>query len=239
MMNRLFKMYAVSGSLLLLTALGGHAQVQDYASDDVIEKEPLPEPLEENNYPATAETLNDDTDLTNNPYYSSDWIEGQVKLEGGEEYESVPLRYDIQRNQLLVKDRGQTRPLASEDVRSFTLGPPRLANLAWFQRAEYLEGFDAVPDDQFVQVIHEGESMLLGVHRKEKEGSAFGPMLTEYYYISPQGEVSPFEPNREAILEVLADQREAVEDFILEAELDLDNVADLARIIIFYDREAN
>ena len=41
-MNRLFKVYTISGSLLLLTAYHGNAQVQDYDSDDVTQRETEP-----------------------------------------------------------------------------------------------------------------------------------------------------------------------------------------------------
>lgn len=104
-----------------------------------------------------------------------------------------------------------------------------------------------MPDEQFVQVIYEGESKLLAVHRKEvssaKQGTSeagpdqLGPTVTDYYYMSPQGEMSPFKPNRDAALALFSDKQEAVQTFIQEAMLDFDNVADLARLMAFYDQQ--
>lgn len=236
-MKRLFCIYILSSSLLLSATT--YAQVQDYASDDEIEQARSNDPLNEGDYPKSVETLNEDTDLTADPYFSSDWIEGQVELDGGTEYQNVSLRYDIHNNQLLVKQDGRPAPLEQENVRSFTLGPPRLSNLARFERAEYL-GIDKVPDDQFVQVLHEGETKLLAVHHKDAVTAggeeAFSDTQTDYYYVSPRGKVSSFEPNRASIVKLFSDKEEAVDEYITEATIDFDSAADLARIVIFYER---
>ena len=181
-------------------------------------------------------------------YFSDEWIDGQVTMEGGTEYENVPLKYNVYRNELITKDDSGNEQII-DDVRSFTLGPPRLANLAWFKRAKYLDNFDEVPDEQFVQVIYEGESWLVAVHRPQTPQAdnetsnvdlpSDDPQTsatTQYYFISPKGKVSVFEPTREAALTLLKDKRETVADFIDAAELDFDNVADLARLITHYDQ---
>lgn len=142
MMTYLFSLLTIVGSSLLLLSTTAVAQTQDYASDDVIERKRAEEPINEGNYPKTVETLNEQADgVQGDPYFTDDWIEGQVKLDGGDEYENVQLRYDVFHNQLLIRNKeGEATPIDPEEVRSFTLGPPRLANLAWFQRAKYLEG---------------------------------------------------------------------------------------------------
>ena len=146
-MTHFFNLYLISGSLLALTATSVYAQGQDFPSDDVIEPR-AERPLNEGDYPKTVETLNDTDQVQGNPYFTNDWIEGQVKLDDGTEYENVSLKYDVYRNELVVKsNEGKEVALDPQNVRSFTLGPPRLANLAWFERAKYVEGFDQVPDD--------------------------------------------------------------------------------------------
>lgn len=245
---RLFQLFSLVSSLLLLT-ITAFAQTQDFPSDDVIQPRSMEEPLNEGDYPATVETLSDPTDgVQGDPYFTNDWIEGQVTLDGGEEYNNVTLRYDMYRNLLLIRGKdGEATPLRPEKVRSFVLGPTRMANLARFHRAKYLYGFDEVPDEQFVQVIYESKSKLFAVHRKptlssDEEGGQVAPdrpgtTVTEYYYISPQGEVSAFEPNREAVLALFSDKREAVQTFIQDAMLDFDSVVDLGRLVGFYDRQ--
>jgi hypothetical protein len=221
------------------------AQTQDFPSDDVIERRSAEEPLNEGDYPATVETLSDQADgATADPYFSEGWSDGQVTLDGGDEYDNVQLRYDIYRNRLLIRGKdGEATPLNPEKVRSFTVGPPRLANLARFQRAKYLGDFDEVPDEQFVQVIYQSESALLAVHRKDVASASqassnqLGATVTDYYYVSPKGEIAAFEPNREAVLDLFSDRREAMQTFIQETMLDFDNVADLARLVAFYDQQ--
>ena len=220
------------------------AQTQDFPSDDVIERRSSEEPLNEGDYPATVETLSDQAAEVNDPYFSEGWSEGQVTLDGGDEYDNVQLRYDIYRNRLLTRGKdGEATPLNPEKVRSFTIGPPRLANLARFQRAKYLIGFDQVPNEQFVQLIYQSESALLAVHRKDAASASqaatnqLGATVTDYYYVSPEGKVSTFAPNREAVLALFSDKKEAVQKFIQETMLDFDNVADLARLVAFYDQE--
>ena len=232
-------------SSVLIASVPLLAQQQDFPSDDVIERRSSEEPLNEGDYPATVETLGDQADgAVSDPYFAENWSDGQVTLDGGDEYDNVELRYDVYRNRLLIRGKdGKATPLDPEKVRSFTIGPPRLANLARFQRAKYLIGFDAVPDEQFVQVIYQSESALLAVHRKDvasasqESSSQLGATVTDYYYLSPEGEVSAFEPNREAVLDLFSDRREAVQTFIQETMLDFDNVSDLARLVAFYDQK--
>ncbi len=241
---QLFKLSVLISSLFMATT-GLFAQTQDFPSDDVIERRSSEEPLNEGDYPATVETLSDQADETvSDPYFAEGWSDGQVTLDGGDEYDNVQLRYDIYRNRLLIrgKDGGAT-PLNPEKVRSFTIGPPRLANLARFQRAKYLGDFDEVPDEQFVQLIYQSESALLAVHHKDDASASqastnqLGATVTDYYYVSPEGKASAFMPNREAVLDLFSDRREAVQDFIIETKLDFDNVSDLARLVAFYDQE--
>lgn len=181
-------------------------------------------------------------------YFFDEWLDGQVVMEGGTEYENVPLKYNVYHNALVTKDDNGNEQII-DDVRSFTLGPPRLANLAWFRRAKYLDNFEVVPDEQFVQVIYEGESWLVAVHQREtaqadSETSSANqpsddpqtPTTTQYYFISPKGKASVFEPTREAALTLLKDKQETVADFIDATELDFDNVADLARLVAYYDQ---
>ncbi len=242
-----FKRVLLAGSALLISALAP-AQTQDFASDDVIQRRSTEEPLNEGDYPATVETLGDGAQ--GNPYFTNDWSEGQVTLDGGEEYDNVSLRYDVYRNRLLIRGQnGEATPLESGDVRSFIVGPNRVANLARFTRAQYVTGFDEVPDDQFVQIIYEAKSKLIAVHHKPTRPSdetggqgapdQLGATATQYYYISPRGEVSVFEPEREAVLELFGDQREAVDTFILDGMLDFDSVVNLRRLVGFYDQQHN
>jgi hypothetical protein len=239
------KSILLATSTLFASALAS-AQTEDFASDDVIQRRSTEEPLNEGDYPATVQTLGDGAQ--GNPYFTNDWSEGQVTLDGGEEYDNVSLRYDVYRNRLLVRGQdGKAMPLRPEDVRSFVVGPNRIANLARFTRARYVAGFDEVPDDQFVQVLYEAESRLLAVHRKptrpsDEAGGAGAPdqleaTVTQYYYMSPEGEVSRFEPNRESALKLFSDQREAVESFIRDTMLDFDSVVDLRRLVGFYDQQ--
>ncbi len=239
---QLFRSILISS--LSVAAIPLFAQTQDFPSDDVIERRSSEEPLNEGDYPATVETLSDRDAEANDPYFAEGWSEGQVTLDGGDEYDNVQLRYDMYRNRLLIRGKdGEATPLNPEKVRSFTIGPPRLANLARFQRAKYLGDFDEVPDEQFVQLIYQSESALLAVHRKDAASASqaltnqLGATVTDYYYVSPEGRVSTFEPNREAVLALFSDKKEAVQKFIQEAMLDFDNVADLARLIAFYDQE--
>ena len=240
---QLFRSVLISSFCVISLSLA--AQTQDFPSDDVIERRSSEEPLNEGDYPATVETLSDQAEgAADDPYFSEGWSDGQVTLDGGDEYDNVQLRYDIYRNRLLIRGKdGKATPLNPEKVRSFTIGPPRLANLARFQRAKYLRDFDEVPDEQFVQLIYQSESALLAVHRKDvasasqASSSQMGATVTDYYYVSPEGKVSTFEPNREAVLDLFSDRREAMQTFIQETMLDFDNVSDLARLVAFYDQE--
>ena len=228
-MKRFFELSLVSSTLLLFLNAPGLAQTTSSAPTESADFEAQPQ---------SDASARASEEKQNAPYFFDRWIDGQVTMEGGTKYENVPLKYDVVHNELITKD-GDGQEQVLDDVSHFTLGPPQLGNLAWFKRAKDLDYFDAVPDDQFVQVIYQGESYLLAVSGQPAEASTDQPsaVTTQYYYVSSQGKTTPFTPSREAMMDLMKDKKEAVTEFIEETDVDFDNVADLSRLMSFYDQQ--
>ena len=221
------KRFFMSSSLLLVLGTFSYAQTTSSAQTE------SPDLEEEPQSDASARATDSPQDA---PYFLDRWVEGQVTMEGGTEYENVPLKFNILRNELITKE-DDGREVVLDDARSFTLGPPRLANLSWFKRAKYLDNFTVVPNDQFVQVIYEGESWLVAVPGQPVDSTdASAGVMTQYYFMSPDKKITPFTPDRTSMIDLLRDKKETVTEFIDAAELDLNNVADLARLIAHYDQ---
>ena len=172
------------------------------------------------------------------PYYINDWIKGQITFNGNTEHENIPLKYNVYDNQLEVKRNGKAVPVKSEGVRGFIIGPPSIGNLARFERAQYIDGFDEVSPEQFVQLIYQSESKLMAVHKKQQIDSAknqYTEAQTTFYYMSPEGKVTAFEPDKETMLKLLVDKQEAVRQFIEAEKIDFTSIQDITTVVAFYD----
>ena len=175
---------------------------------------------------------------SNSPYYINNWIKGKIAFNGGTEHENIPLKYNVYDNQLVVRQDGKAVTVDRDEVRGFIIGPPSIGNLARFEKAQYIDNFDMVPEDQFVQLIYQSESKLLAVHEKERldsAGNEYSEGQTNFYYMSPEGEVTEFEPGKEAMLKLFADKRAAVQEFIEEEKIDFGSIQDITTVVAFYD----
>ena len=188
--------------------------------------------------PVSTIAPSDQHQRSSSPYYINNWIKGQITFDGGTEHEYIPLKYNVYDNQLVVRQDGEPVTVKRDEVRGFIIGPASIGNLARFQKAQYIDNFDVVPQEQFVQLIYQSESKLLAVHKKEQLDSAeskYSETQTTFYYMSPEGEVTAFEPGKETMLKLFADKRAAVQQFIEEEKIDFDSIQDITTVVAFYD----
>lgn len=183
------------------------------------------------------------------PFLYDDWVEGEIVLEDSTVYDEIPLRYDVYHNALIAK-RGDGAMIVDKDkIRGFTLGKPGISNFAHFLKASYLEDFQRVPADQFVQVFYDGPSALYAINRKsvvkanqkrgnsaEKPDDDLSSTEIEYYLRAPEGDFVKVKPEKKFILKVFNSKKQEVEEFINKNNLVLEEGTDLVKVLMFYDQ---
>ena len=181
-------------------------------------------------------------DVTGGPFFYQTWLPGEVTLENGSTYRGTEVLYDVFNDQVLVRNQASNKIqiIDKEMVKSFHLGNNTKANMANFYKAALMENdLPQVKDDQFVQVLYEGDGFLYAVNRKQMKNNAFTDLEADYFYVGPAGNVHKLQADKKAILDTFSDKREALAEYIDGRDLDMRQRDDLVEAVMFYTTEVN
>jgi hypothetical protein len=177
-----------------------------------------------------------------NPFFYRAWLPGEVRLENGSRFRGVELLYDVFEHLIILRKEGsESMHIIDKDmVQSFHLGDNSRANMANFVRKEFLENeLTEVEDNQFVQVLYEGDGYLYAINHKELDDDVFSDLQSDYFYVAPNGEVHVLEPRKKAILKTFSDRREELNDYIEGRDLDVSQRDDLVEVVMYYTTAVN
>lgn len=181
-------------------------------------------------------------DIEGSPFFYQAWLPGEVTLENGSTYDGIEVLYDVHNDEVLIR-RPATESISvidKEVVKSFHLGSNSRANMANFFKAGLLEAdLPKVADDQYVQMLYEGDGFLFAINHKKMQNKVFSDLVADYLYIDPEGKVHELKPSKEAVLNTFSDEREAVAEYIDGRDLDMSQRDDLVEVVMFYTTEVN
>lgn len=185
-----------------------------------------------------------------NPYLTQDWLDGKVELEDGRSLTNVGLLYNVYTDELIGKNKGKDPVVIDKGmVRAFTIGKNDNANMGNFIKADYMENeLEDVEDSQYVQELYKGETALYAVNKKllnkanyegaysaRKNYDEFSALQSDYYFVTPDGEVHKLKPNKRSVMKAMKDEKENVSNFIEEQNLDLNERDDLVKLVMYYE----
>ena len=180
------------------------------------------------------------------PFLTEEWIPGKVRMNNGHVFDGVRLKYDLYRDELIVKRQDGAEVIPDKQtIRSFVLLAPKRQ----FVRIGYLINYRKFPYNHFAEVLYQGKSTLLAVHRKklikadyrgayhaDRPYDAFDVATTQHYWVSAEGQVHELKPRRKSLRRTFGDHQAAVTTFIQENGIDLNRAEDLVQLIQYYDQ---
>ena len=170
-------------------------------------------------------------------FLSDDWIFGTVSYRG-QDYENVPLLYDIRADQLVTENyyNAEEIVLVSEKLGEFTIDVHR------FIRIQNEDVGYSLPATGFYQVLYDGPSRTLARHQKtltediESHAVKIGyDEKTRYFIFRGGGYV--IIRSRRALLNAFHDQKAALKQFLKKNKLYFrkDPANTLTKVVPYYD----
>ncbi|MGK7392661.1 MAG: hypothetical protein ACNS60_20065 [Candidatus Cyclobacteriaceae bacterium M2_1C_046] len=186
--------------------------------------------------------------LVGQDFPHEEWHRGRIVLSSGDTI-AGNLKYNFESNVV------QLNPLNSKELYVFSA-----QKLIYFDFIDKLSKafrqFIILPYDiknnnyqipVFFEIIRQGPLTLLTRERIEVVNDNFGPyrsyarerLVYDYYFLKENGNIVFFDGKKRSLNIIFGKHTAAIKDFIKEGNLKLDKMADLARIVTFYNQAIN
>jgi hypothetical protein len=183
-------------------------------------------------------------DVEGNPYLADDWLKGTVKLSGGENYQDIPLKYDLVSNELFFQNsKGEPMSFVNP-VREFTIvSPNETGEKHALQFRNGYKAADGGTAETFYQVLTDGETPLIKkISKIVVETKPFNSATTtksfersDVYYLVKDGLPLKIRKDKKSILEFLHDYSAQLENYIKTNKLNLKSDSGLIALISYYN----
>ena len=234
--------------LLLLLGLPGTIVAQQ---KNPVEKQQIVNAVGQESTLGTVQTFNERYEgIKGSPFLTDEWTDGQVHMHNGQVFDQLQVKYNLYRDEIIVKRRDGAEVIPDKKtIRSFSLDTGSPGPLRRFVRVDYLPDNRAFPHNHFAEILYEGASTLLAVHDKSfiradyrqayhanRPYDKFGDVMTQYFWIAPDGRVHVLKPSKRAITKLFSDQKDVMVAFAEENQLDLRRPSDVVRLVQYYDQ---
>ncbi|MGB3852252.1 MAG: hypothetical protein WA958_19970 [Tunicatimonas sp.] len=209
-----------------------------------------------NNSQAAVQTFDERYEgVRGTPFLSDQWAAGTVTLRDGKVHDKVQLKYDAYQDELVVKHPYDRAVIPDKlTITQFVLDSAQTGDSLHFVFVSYLPNNRKFPSNHFAQVLYGSftdsqNSTLLATHTRklikaDYEGAysadrrydAFGPIMTSYYLIKPNGQTERFKPTQRAVRRLFKDKKKAIDEFMTVEAINPEYPSDLVRLIEYYDQ---
>jgi hypothetical protein len=183
------------------------------------------------------------SDVAGSPYLFRDWSDGLVRFSSGRLMKQFKLKFDCAQNRLMLQYNGSTFGAES-----------KISEFVIFQRNGkktdsllFRKGFPKygrATEETFYQVLTDGPVMLLHLFSKNiLEEKQFGATsLNRRYqdedklFLLRDNQMVEISRDRNALIELLADQSAALKSFIESNDLKMKSTSDIAKVIQKYNQ---
>lgn len=183
------------------------------------------------------------------PYFSDEWLVGNVLLENEKEYQNVKLKYNAYQDQLVGLQQEKYPILLEKDkVRAFTMMDEDSTGVLKFVKAKYLDhSLKRVDGDQYVQVLHQGSVALYAVNRKllnkanYRGAYNYGNKYDEFvnleptYYLAESDVASKLKLNKKTVVKSFDAHAQELRKFIEQEQIELKDEESLLKVIAYYE----
>ena len=194
--------------------------------------------------------------IKGSPLLLDQWTPGRVVLRDGKVYANVELKYDLYRDEIVVKHPYDHAVIPDKPtIARFSMWVESSNDSSHFVLVNYLPNYRKFPPNHFAQVLYGSltdptTSTLLAVHNKKLikasyEGAysanrpydEFSEVMTAYYLVKPDGRSYRLKPTIKSVRRTLSDKKAAVSAYLDKELINLENPDDLAQLINYYDQQ--
>lgn len=182
-------------------------------------------------------------DVQGSPYFANSWIKGSVMMTNGKHYAGVDLKYDQVADELLFKNAKGEMLNFVDPVKEFKLiiADEPDARILFFRNG-YKPAADATAKT-FYQIMSDGETPLVKrLTKKVMEIKPYGSATiiktfeeVQTYFVIKSGLPVKVRKDKKALLAVLGDYNNELEEFIKTNKLNLKSDADFIMLMTYYN----
>lgn len=174
-------------------------------------------------------------------FFDPEWAKGTVAFDK-KRYGNVQLKLDLLKNELLFKNSKGEELVCSTPVNRVTFGDPAQGNATTFVYSAFVPELSSFKPEAWLQVHAEGKAGLYTHHKKTiSETRPYGSATMEQRIVT--SEILYLVHNNQYIrvkkllniLNVLADKKAELQQWIKENNIDERNPADLGRVVDAYN----
>ena len=241
----------VKGTLLFLL-LVLLSEVGSAQSKNLAEKQQIVDAIGKNYNSGSVQTFNERYEgVKGSPFLSDEWMDGEVRLTNGQKFDDLQLKYDVYRDEIIVRRRDGAEVIPDKHtIVSFLLTTTEEASVRRFLRVDYLANSHKYPNNHFSEVLHEGTSTLLatrhkkliradyrGAYHANRPYDRFGDVMTQYYWINPRGQASGLKPTSKSILRLFNDKKQRIKTYLENHPVDFANEQEVVQLVQYYDQQ--
>ena len=175
------------------------------------------------------------TDVIGSPFFNNAFVNGNVVLNNGVKFQSVPLKYNSYNDELFFKNP------KDESLLSFVVPVKSFELLGQI----YLNGFPAIDnftENSFYELIaNSSVKLLMKNYKTILENKPYNSASIEkkfednkIYYVFKAGKMKRFKPSKKDFMEIFPDKSSEIDVFLKKEKVDFKNNADLVKVFEYY-----
>jgi hypothetical protein len=187
--------------------------------------------------------------LQGTPYFSPIWANGRIELANGKVYVDVPLKFDANRQNLILRrpERGNDSIIIERPmVRQFQLDAPDGSPYV-FRRYPAAVISDASARGDYFLVLYEGKTTLLKhIVKTFRKASFKDPYSSDvrydsfdtninYYLLKPDQTMTKVKKSRKAVLDALGSREAELKAYADKEKINGKTEPELARLVAYFD----
>ena len=188
--------------------------------------------------------------ILGDPYLLADWSKGVIYASNGKVYKDIQLKYDIHTNDLFYKApiTNDSSLVKSQFIDAFSIYDEYRDSTFYFNRLISPIKGKKILNVDFYQQLNNGRTLLLLRHEKvilkfntSDPVNNRGNLPDEYktrnsYFIRKANRsIWPLGSSKKKLLKIFLDHSNEVEKYIDRNQLDIKKIADILKVIKFYD----
>jgi len=178
--------------------------------------------------------------VNGSPYLNDEWGKGFVKLNDGESYRNIDIKFDELKQQVVIKGENELTYKFVDPVKEFNINYVVDGNV---HKAHFIRGYGD-NKNVFYEILADGSLLLLKSTDKKINSIPSFPAGSERskaiqntndYFIVKDGKLLKIKPDEKSVLKAIGNNEAELSTYIKSNNLVLKHDADLVNLIVHYN----
>lgn len=186
----------------------------------------------------------DNREIKGSPFFTEKWTQCIIRLSDNRQFEKVPIRLNLQTQEVHYLSAKQEEMLAPEGIiREIQLEDTTETGIV---SHTFLNGFPFIDNNDvytyYDRLVNGNAQLLLFTRKKLMDLKTYGMAGSEkeylgvdIYYVYKDGIIQSLKKDKRFIVNLLADKKEQVEQYIAANHLKCKSIPDIRQVLTYYN----